>query len=411
MPQGAFSLTFITNSVIIHTMKTYDYVEEYLEVLASFRELATGKPNPNWFFSFDPIINLARYDVSVLTSMTDQVTQNQALTERQGELLCKILLKYSRQLAAKGIDVGPIESPAWRVPLRKMDYSQRLSIKDDAIVVRFPYNQTLIDNIKDFSKTSQGVCRWDRDRKHWESALTEYNLSWLYTWAQANNFEIDAAVKDLMQIVLVAEQTPYAIELCVDGDQLNITNAESSLIDYINQSVGGFDLDNIARLIDMSAVLGYTVNADLAQAVISEFGPRFYKLASSREVKINPDTLMSSDDFESIIEYAEKSGRLPVVVYEPDLSGRLLEKLRTVRPEQDILVCLPSQATEINGSHKFVYIQRPVTAAERIPLIVSSAGMVFGGDKQRMIQRAEKVVYVAADVYNKKSVKVKSIAS
>ena len=411
MPFGAFCLTFVAVSVNIHTMKTYDHVEEYLEVVASFRDAATGKPNPNWFFSFDPIINLARYDVSVLTSMTDQVTQNQALTERQGELLCKILLKYARQLAAKGIDVAPIERPVWRTALRKMDYSQQLLINNDTLVVRFPYNQVLIDSIKDFSKTSQGTSRWDREHKYWSVALTEYNLSWLYAWAQHNNFDIDPAVTQLMNIVMSAEQQSFAIELYVDGDRLNISNAERSLIDYINQSVGGFELDNVARLIDMSAVLGYTVNADLAQAVISEFGPRFYNLASNREIKINPDTMMSSDDFESIVNYAETSGRLPVVVYEPDLSGRLLEKLQTIRPAEDILVCPPGHLAEINSSHKFVYIQRPVRASERIPLIVSSAGMVFGGDKQRMIQRAEKVVYVAADVYNKKSTKVKSIAS
>jgi len=204
-----------------------------------------------------------------------------------------------------------------------------------------------------------------------------------------------------MDIVLFAEQTPYAIELYVDGDRLNITNAETSLKDYISQSIGGFGLDNVARLVDMSAVLGYTVNADLAQAVISEFGPRFYNLAASREVKVNPDTLMSSDDFESIIAYAETSGRTPVVIYEPDLTGRLLEKLQAIRNAEDILVCSINQSNEINGSHKFVYIQRPVRATERIPLIISSAGMVFGGDKQRMIQRAEKIVYVASDVYKK----------
>jgi hypothetical protein len=333
--------------------------------------------------------------------MTDQVTQNQALTERQGELLCKILLKYSRQLAAKGVDVSPVEHPTWRVPLRKMDYSQRLLIKDDAIVVRFPYNQTLIDDIKEFAKSSQGASRWNREHKHWSVALTEYNLSWLYVWAKSNNFEIDSTVTDLMDIVLFAEQTPYAIELYVDGNRLNISNAERSLIDYINTSVGGFELDNVARLIDMSAVLGYTVNADLAQAVISEFGPRFYNLAANREVKINPATLMSSDDFESIVSYAETSGRIPVVFYEPDLSGKLLEKLQSIRPAKDILVCSHNHTDLIDGSHKFVYAQRPVTSIDCIPLIVSSAGMVFGGDKQRMIQRAEKVVYVAADVYKK----------
>jgi hypothetical protein len=38
--------------------------------------------------------------------------------------------------------------------------------------------------------------------------------------------------------------------------------------------------------------------------------------------------------------------------------------------------------------------------------------MVFGGDKQLMLQRAEKIVYCVEDVYNKKSPgRVKLIAS
>jgi hypothetical protein len=42
-----------------------------------------------------------------------------------------------------------------------------------------------------------------------------------------------------------------------------------------------------------------------------------------------------------------------------------------------------------------------------IPLLVSSAGMVFGGDKQTMIQHAEKIVYVAAEVYNTTNTRAK----
>ena len=54
----------------------------------------------------------------------------------------------------------------------------------------------------------------------------------------------------------------------------------------------------------------------------------------------------------------------------------------------------------------------PIQNIPRIPLVISSAGMVFGGDKQMMLQRSEKVVYCAQDVYNKKQSgrKVKDIA-
>jgi hypothetical protein len=392
-------------------MKTYDNVEEYLEVLAGHRTI-DGKVNSQWFYSFQPIISLARYDVSVLSSMTDQTTQAQALTERQGDLLCKILLKYARQLAAKGIDVSPVEHPTWRVALRKMDYSQRLMLDNDKIIVKFPYQQTLIDSIKDFAKSSQGAARWDKDSKTWNVALTEYNLSWLYTWAQTNQFQIDTALVNLMDKIVATEQTPYAVELYMDGDQLNISNAAPSLMEYIATHIGALELDNLTRLVDMSAVLGYTVNADLAQAVIAEFGFRFYNIASSREVKINPGTLMSSDDFASIIHYAEVSKRLPVVIYEPDMSGRMLDKLMAVCSAEDVEIA-PQNSKEWTpeGNRKFIYAHRPIKTLDKIPLIISSAGMVFGGDKQRMIHAAEKVVYCASDVYNKKSVKVKNIAS
>jgi hypothetical protein len=41
----------------------------------------------------------------------------------------------------------------------------------------------------------------------------------------------------------------------------------------------------------------------------------------------------------------------------------------------------------------------------RIPLLLSSAGMLYGGEKQLLIDRAEKIVYFAAEVYSAKSMR------
>jgi hypothetical protein len=61
---------------------------------------------------------------------------------------------------------------------------------------------------------------------------------------------------------------------------------------------------------------------------------------------------------------------------------------------------------------KYIHIVRPIRNLEHITILISSAGMVFGGDKQLMLQRAEKIVYCVEDVYNKKSPgRVKLIAS
>jgi len=370
-------------------MTSFPHVEDYLEVVAGHRDPVNGRAGA-WYMEFKPIINLARYDVRVLDSMTHAVTQNQALTERQAQLLCKIILTYARQLSALDIDVTPVRNPEWRIPLRKMDYSQRLTLDRDRLVVQFPFNTETVEAIKTFARDSQGSAQWDRDRKVWLVGLTEYNLSWLYAWATVNRFEIDTTVHELMAKITYAEQSGYAIELCLDSGQLTVTNAENSLVEYIHNNLGGFELDNLLTLVDNSGILGYTVSKDISQAIIDKYGPRFYNLLNNREIKINPQALFTGNDFDSILDYADTVQRWPVVVYEPDLSGRMLGKLR--------------DKYGINyNQERYIHTIKPIHTQTVIPLLISSAGMIFGGDKQLMLQQAEKVVYCAQDVYNKKT--------
>ncbi len=380
-------------------MKTYPTVEDYLEVLAGMRDIVTGKTVSSWFLGFSPIISLARYDVDVLTSMSDATSQGKALTEKQGELLCKILLKYKRQLATKSIDVDPVEKPVWRVPLRKMDYTQSLSIENDKIILKFPYNTKLIESLREFKNASQGRCYFDNDAKVWNIALTEFNINWTHTWAKTNGFQIDPEVERLNNIVLAVEAIPHAIELVYDTNGLDISNCPDSLREYVEEKLGGFGHNNLLKLVDYAGVLGYTINSDLENALIQEYGPRFLTLAKNREVKINPQSKVASDDFFSVVEYAVKVDRLPVIIFEPDLSGKLLQRLKEVSSENDILEVKNGKIADVNPGHKFIYTIKPVANLEKIPLLISSAGMIFGSTKSVMVQQAEKIVYVAADVY------------
>ena len=393
-------------------MKTFNYVEDYIEVVTGYIDVVTGKRVSQFYFGINPIINLARYDVGVLESMCETVLQSNALTEKQGDLACKIILKYQRQLANKLIDVGPLESPKWRIPLRKMDYTRSLSLSDNKLTLRFPFNNELIESIRTFGRESQGSVKWNRDSKVWEVALTEYNVSWIVTWAEVNQVKVEPEVIDLMNLISQVEQTPYAIELTVNNGLLDITNCPDSLRNYVTDELGGWDMSNLLNLVNASPTLGFTINADLAQAIISEYGFRFYNIATNREVKINPDTLMSTNDFSSVLDYAVTCDVWPVVVYEPDLSNRMLNRLLERFDESQVLVSGNQKNPTITAETKFIHTYKPIRNLDSIPMIISSAGMVFGGDKQIMIQRAKKVVYCAADVYNKKQIgkKVKDIA-
>ena len=163
--------------------------------------------------------------------------------------------------------------------------------------------------------------------------------------------------------------------------------------------MGGFELDNLLRLVDMSAVMGYTVSRKIADMIVANSTPRFYNLATTRETKLDPSTI--NDNLASVLDYADTMQRWPVVVYEPDLSGKLLAQMRGLR-EGVVEVPRTVKARNWGDGFKYVHVVVPVIT-QKIPLLISSAGMMYGGDKNLMVQNAEKIVYCAAEVYNKKA--------
>jgi len=388
-------------------MIKFNTIEDYIEVIAGDRDMVTQKPTSNWIS--EPIISLARYDTDVISKMSAQTMNNIGYTEKQAKLAQKIVLTYKRQLAQKNIDVSLAENPVYRLPIRPMDYSLRLYIEDDLLCLKFPYNQNLIDQVRAFGKSSIGRSRWNPEKKVWQAALTEHNINWLYTFAQLNKFEIDAKVDAIVKKITQVEESQYEISLTIEAGAVVIKNATESLTEYIQQHVGDLVPDNLLRLVDYSSILGYTVDTSIEEAIAAEYGYRFLHLITNRELKIEPSTMFVENNFDSIFDYALAINRLPVYVYEADLSGRLLPHIQARFQEGEYQI-LGRGASVPDADVKVVYITKPVR--EPVPLLVSSAGMIYGGDKEYMVQRAEKIVYCAAEVYNKKGNSgVKALAS
>ena len=395
-------------------MQKFTHVEDYIEVVGGFRDPQTGKTlnhNVLWF-SFTPILSLARYDVNVLDSMCTAAIDGKALTTKQGELAVKIITKYSRQLAQKGVDVSPLENPVWRLPLRVMDYTRRMHIQDDKIMIEFPFKTELIDGLREFRKDSQGKGEWNKEKRRWEFALTEYNLSYLKTWCETNDFSIDDETVRLHNIIEDVERTGYAVELDFVDSALVIKNASNTLTDYIVSNCGGFGYDNLPRLIDMAPVLGYTVNADIANTWAESQGFEVNDLTRYREVKVDVNKHDTHSVLSSVVKYAELTNRYPVVLFEPDLSGKMYRTMCELVGVDNIKVNKSKHRIgDLPSDVKYVYTSAPLKDFD-IPLLISTAGMMFGGDKSLMAQHTQKAIYFAADVYtNKKEYKVPDFGS
>jgi hypothetical protein len=391
-------------------MKQFTTVEDYLEVLAGMRDVETGAVNATWIFTRKPIINLARYDVGFVDTVAETTIGKNPLTDRQAELACKILLKYRKQLSRKEVDVSPIETPVYRLPLREIDRSKLLYIKNNHLHMKFAYNTEIITALKDAAKESNGTLKWDHDLKVWVIGLTEPNLTIAVEIARRYQFEIADEVVDLYTSVQKIEADPYAIELQLTDSECIITNAASSLIDYVNNLLGGFGHKNLHRLVDYSSVLGYTVSNEIKQLLTQNNQPVDYMLSMQHLIKQNPDV----HSLKEIFEYATLTDRWPIYVYDPRLNSLFKHTVIETFGSENILDTTSTVYTDailpIEGK-KIVFMNKYNTTWENnIPLLVSTQGMMFGGEKTILLQRAEKVVYCAAEVYNKKNTaKIKKI--
>jgi hypothetical protein len=370
-------------------MKTYDHVEDYLEVIAGKRDLAgNASTSPMLFWDTVPIVSLARYDVNFVDSVTDSTMQGRPLTDKQAELACKLILKYRKQLHAKGVDVDPVLVPKYRRTLRMIDRSCSLGLRGDQLELKFPYDVKMIEVIRDFLKQSQGGGVFDKNSKTWLIDRSEFNINYLVSWCKANNFHIDPTVQAWQDAIVAMEAQPYAIELARDATgRLTIANAEFSLLEYLQEQNIGFEESDLLRLADLSSVLGYEISNDLRMELDAKIGSDMSVLVTAKEYDIHGDPSL----IERIYRYAQLVNRLPVVVYFSDPSQDLNMWQRVLGP--DVVHVHRGRELPNFDAHQVIITTLPVRDVGRIPMLVSHNGLMLGAEKIMMLQNSEKIIY------------------
>ncbi len=369
-------------------MLQYPYVEDYLEYLGGYEVGLTALITPHSVNR----ISLARYDIAIVNSMASTTVFGTALTDKQAELAVKLILKYRRQFAKMGIDVAPMETPVFRLAPRKMDRTKAVWLDGDHIVVKFPYDNDLIKELQNFREASQGRAWYDRDKKLWNLAITEYNVNWIVPWAQAKAFDLDHQVQELLVKVLECEQQLYEIKLVQQANGYAITNASTSLNEYIELR-GGFGRDNLVKLIDLAGLCGYDIDDEIKNYCMEHYPTALVAIGSKHTIHLPP----SPTHLNMIFDYAEITDRYPVCIYNPTLFEIDLSRFE----EEEIVRFDRNGKTKTSDYDpyrvKVVYAGKiPATWDFPVPLMVTTFEMMFGGRKMDWTRRAEKIIYYGA---------------
>ena len=380
-------------------MVKFLYIEEYIQFIAGTRSL-TNQITAVWLT--EPAVSLARYDKSVVSSFAEQISVNNPFTDKQAELARRIVGNYRRQLHRLGVDVPEdIISMPFKMPLRVVDRTKRVYIKEGKLCMQFPYTTDLINPIKEFANDSDGTVAWNHDSKVWQFALTESCVNWACAFGTASSFDISPEVASMAASIVDCENQPYCIELVKTDDGFTITNAPTAMVNYVEEH-GGFGLGNELALLDMAAELGYIISHKLLATA---------KHAEMLKLKC---THVSSEtnDISVIVDYARTYNKFPIVSLNSTSTGvDYLSNLNSQFQDDEIVYLSgpvrKSQNRTITENTKLIHVDMKSIKAWQgtIPLVITYTSMTFGAIKSILLRDAGKICYYTAyDIkYNERS--------
>jgi hypothetical protein len=365
-------------------------IEDYIEILAGYKSVPNKTPNPIFNLAAYPDFKLAAYDVNFMYSVSDRTLyHSEALTVKQAELASRLISVYARQLAKHGIEQPDHKN--YRKPLRTVEYVKCVSKDGNNLLFKFPFDEKMIADLKNFAKDSQGNATWLFEKKVWIIELSEYNLSWVVGYADLCNIPVMPDVRELFNLILEAENKPHKIELNIDdAGNFFVENAPFSMQEYIDENL---DLSDPIVMVDSAGVLCYTVNDDLSVAMKNAYGPQFMRLCKHREIEYDP----SKGKLEDILSWAEQTKRFPIVVYNHNASKIDLPCYIDRYGEEAVMIKVnhpKDQPIDLLPTTKVVYTNIPLPSWEgRLPLLITHHNLMHGKSKIDFQMSAEKIVF------------------
>ena len=128
------------------------------------------------YFFLQGKISLSQYDQKFLSNLQLMVHRDNRVTSNQAELFDKLISKYSRQLSKNSLDKETLKQLPWKAEVVESSpqyTGARVSLVEDTINLRVPFNKNFISEFRDVKHNS---FEWQRNDKIYASKFTTHAL-------------------------------------------------------------------------------------------------------------------------------------------------------------------------------------------------------------------------------------------
>jgi hypothetical protein len=327
-----------------------------------------------------PKFPLSEYDKKFLEDINHNIQIKKKITTKQSVLIDKILKKYKIQFNDLGVEL-PTHN-IYRNGLRVTNFEHTITLNDNVMQLKFPYNIQLVNIIKQHATDLKGTVLWNMDNESWDITLTEHTLSWLIPITR--HFKVDPFLIELYNKIIEVKNTPYYIQLTLD-DKLHIKNAPKSMVDYVESH--GLTND-IVKLVDFSPILEYTVDNNIIDALTMEYGAEFVNYCLQRKHVLAD----FKNKLPNILNWCIKVNRFPICVYSTNPTD--LQIYEPYFDKESTLVISKKnmdQVDYIDNSISFIFTTEWINFKKPIPLLITRS-LTAISSKYDSMPIAEKII-------------------
>lgn len=263
-------------------------------------------------------LHLSKKDYGFFNNLQYIIKDKQKVTSNQNKLFDKLIVKYQRQLKKLGHDINTLQGLTWNVdlvPTSKEYLTAQISIENDSIVFRSPFNTQFI---QEFRKVDDNPYIWIKDTRYYKAPYSTYALKVLVDTVHKHYELVNYCdtVNELLTDVKQYENTIWEPTLKKVNGNYIIVGINKSLYEATKDIV----LDNQPKTLQKLSTYGIKIDTTVSE------GDPFLEFAGNFEYTIN------IDDLDKLCEWLEKLGldkvvTNRVVIYNRQVNTEIRNKL------------------------------------------------------------------------------------